>query len=172
MQETSFVEILRRLETSKAQFIVVGGVAAALNGAPVQTYDVDLVYSRNPDNIQRLLSVLESLDTVFRLQPERRLRPAASHLAASGRLNLLTRSGPLDLATIGKNLGYEDLLPHSSEMDIGAGIRIRVLNLEMLIALKEQLANEKDIAVLPILRQTLKESKKKRATYEKIRKLE
>lgn len=173
MQETSFVEILRRLETSKAQFIVVGGVAAALNGAPVQTYDVDLVYSRNPDNIQRLLSVLESLDTVFRLQPERRLRPTASHLAASGHLNLLTRSGPLDLlATIGKNLGYEDLLPHSSEMDIGAGIRIRVLNLEMLIALKEQLANEKDIAVLPILRQTLKESKKKRATYEKIRKLE
>lgn len=116
----------------------------------------------SPKTIARLLPALESLEAVFRVQPERRLRPSASHLSASGHLNLLIRSGPLDLlATIGKNLGYEDLLPHSSEMEIGEGTRMLVLDLETLIAIKEELAGDKDIAVLPILRQTLKESRKK-----------
>jgi predicted nucleotidyltransferase len=94
---------------------------------------------------------------------KRRLRPTGSHLTAGGHLNLLTRYGPVDLlATIGQNLDYSDLLQHSSEMDIGDGNRVRVLNLETLISIKEQLASEKDVAMLPILRQTLLEMKKKR----------
>ncbi|MGH9625727.1 MAG: hypothetical protein ACRD4G_15525, partial [Bryobacteraceae bacterium] len=135
---------------------------AVLNGAPVQTYDVDIVYSRSPENIRYLLEALESLDAVFRIQPERRLRPNASHLSGSGHLNLVTCNGPLDLlATVGRSLTYEDLLAHCSKMDIGGGIQINVLNLETLIEMKEQLAGDKDLAVLPILRQTLKEAKKK-----------
>jgi hypothetical protein len=42
-------------------------------------------------------------------------------------------------------------------MDIGEGLRVRVLNLEKIIALKEELAGEKDLAVLPILRRTLEQ---------------
>ena len=165
MQNTRLLETLRKLEASQSQFILVGGLAAVLNGAPIQTYDIDLVYSRTPENIQRLLAVLESLDAIFRIQPDRRLRPNASHLSGKGHLNLLTSSGPLDLlATIGADLGYEELLPHSSEMEIGAGIRILVLELETIIALKEELAGEKDMAVLPILRRTLKESRKKQSS--------
>ena len=64
------------------------------------------------------------------------------------------------LGTIGSDLGYQDLLPHSVEMDIGEGIRVRVLDLETLIAIKEELAGEKDRAVLPILRLTLEEKKR------------
>jgi hypothetical protein len=103
--------------------------------------------------------VLESFDAIFRIQPERCIRPTASHLAGAGHLNLITRYGLLDvLGTIGRGLGYEELLPHSTEMDIG-GIRIRVLDLETLIALKEELSGEKDSAVLPIPRRTLAEKK-------------
>jgi hypothetical protein len=81
-----------------------------------------------------LLAVLASLDAIFRAQPERRLRLCASHLSGSGHLNLLTTNGPLDLlATIGQNLLYEDLLSHSSLMEIGQGIQIQVLDLETLI---------------------------------------
>jgi hypothetical protein len=143
--------------------VLVGSLAAALNGAPNQTLEVALVYSREPANIDRLLAVLQSLDAVFRIQPERRLRPRRSHLAGGGHLNLLTRFGPLDLlGTVGQNLGFSDLLPHSHEMNVGQGIRVRVLNLEMLISMKEQLASEKDLAMLPILRRTLSETKRKR----------
>lgn len=133
-----------------------------LDGAPIHTYDLDIVHSRGAANIARLLPVLEELDAVYRIQPERRLRPTASHLASRGH-HLITRHGPLDLlGMIGRDLGYQDLVPHSVEMDIGEGIRVRVLDLETLIAIKEELAGEKDLAVLPILRRTLQEKKASR----------
>jgi predicted nucleotidyltransferase len=154
---------LRALYEGGVDFILVGGLSAVLNGAPVHTYDVDVVHSREPENVARLLPVLESLDAVFRIQPERRLKPTVTHLTGTGHLNLITRYGPLDLlGTIGRDLGYRDLLPHSTEMDIGGGTRIRVLNLEKLIAIKEELAGEKDRAMLPILRRALEETQKLR----------
>lgn len=80
----------------------------------------------------------------------------------AGHLNLSTRYGPLDLlASVGRNLGFAELLPRSVEMDIGEGVRVRVLDLETIISVKESLASEKDLAALPILRQTLSESRKK-----------
>jgi hypothetical protein len=143
--------------------MVVGGLAAVLNGAPVNTFDIDLVHSRNDTNIARLLEVLEELDAVYRIQPERRIRPSASHLTSAGHQNLLTRFGWLDLlGTIGRSLSYEDLLPHSVEMDVGEGIVVKVLDLETLIAIKEDLGGEKDRAVLPVLRRTLEEKRKAR----------
>ena len=162
MLERDFFAILKTLYVQGVNFIVVGGLAAVLDGAPVNTFDVDVVHSRNPENIVRLLQVLESVEAIFRIQPERRLKPIASHLIGTGHLNLVTRYGPVDfLGTIGRNLGYEDLLPDSVEMNVGEGVCLRVLTLEKLIALKEELAGEKDRAVLPILRRTLDEIRKK-----------
>src|SRR5579875_3595103 len=161
MQESKFRACLLALQQGGCEFILVGGLAAVLQGAPVQTYDVDAVYSRSDQNVQRLVEVLNSIDAMFRIQPERRLWPNASHLKGSGHLHLSTRFGPLDLlATIGEGLAYEDLLPHSQEMLITEAVRIRVLGLDQIIAVKEKLGNEKDAAVLPILRNTLREAKK------------
>jgi len=162
MPEGKLIATLRALYDGGIDFILVGGLAAVLNGAPVDTFDTDVVHSRDVSNIERLLPVLESLDAVFRIQPERRLRPNASHLASAGHLNLITRYGPLDLlGTIGRNLGYEDLMAHSAEMDIGEKLRIRVLDLETIIGIKEDLGGEKDRAVLPVLRRTLEEKRKR-----------
>lgn len=162
MPERKLIATLRALHDSEVEFILVGGLAAVLQGAPVDTFDIDVVHSRDAVNIARLQPVLEALDAVFRIQPERRLRPNASHLTSAGHLNLITRYGPLDvLGTIGRDLGYRELLPHSVELEISEGFRIRVLDLETLIALKEELAGEKDRAVLPILRRTLEEKRKR-----------
>ncbi len=158
MQRSNLLSALTSLNEGGIDFILVGGLAAVLNGAPVQTYDVDIVFSRHPENVGRLLRWLESVDAIFRLQPERRLRPNESHLSRGRHLNLITEYGPVDLlATVGEDLGFEELLPNSIEMAIGEGKRIRVLNLATIIALKEALGGEKDLAVLPILRRTLQE---------------
>jgi predicted nucleotidyltransferase len=161
MPENKPAAVLRAFAAGGVDFILVGGLAAVLNGAPVNTFDVDVVHSREATNIDRLLAVLESLDAIFRVQPERRLRPTSDHLTGPGHLNLITRYGPLDvLGTIGDSLMYEDLLPNSHQMDIGGGIRIHVLDLETLIAIKDSLGGEKDRAVLPTLRRTLEEKRK------------
>jgi hypothetical protein len=51
-------------------------------------------------------------------------------------------------------------MKHTIEMDIGEGVRVRVLNLATIVALKEELAGEKDLAVLPILRRTLEQKQR------------
>src|SRR5713226_3497627 len=123
MQEPDLIGTLRSLCGRGIQFILVGGLAAVLDGAPVHTYDVDVVYAQEPANIQRLLKFLQEIDAIFRIQPERRLRPTESHLTAGGHLNLLTSLGPIDLlGTIGQGLSFSDLLPLSNAMAIGEGI--------------------------------------------------
>ena len=60
------------------------------------------------------------------------------------------------LGHIGRGRMYPDLIGHTVEMEIGGGLKIPVLDLETLIAVKEEVGGEKDLAVLPILRSVLK----------------
>ena len=157
MQETDLLAALRSLREGGIDCVLVGGLAAALNGAPTVTFDVDVVFSRDSGNLARILKWFQQVDAIFRIQPERRLRPNESHLAAGRHLNLLTRFGWIDLlGNVGDGLEFPQLLLLSTEMDIGEGLSIRVLNLETIISIKEKLASEKDLAVLPTLRSTLK----------------
>ena len=163
MQQSRLSLCLTALHESGADFILVGGLAAVLQGAPVQTYDVDIVYSREHQNIGKLLTVLDSMDALFRLQPERKLKPNATHLMGRGHLNLITRFGPLDLlASIDGGLTYHDLLPRVRLLSLSETVRISVLELDQIIAMKERLGSEKDKAALPILRQTARELKSRR----------
>ena len=158
MGSSDYLGVLRVLKEAGVAFVLVGGLAAALNGAPVDTLDVDIVPARDEENLARLLGVLGSMEAIYRIQPARRIKPDLSHLRSAGHQNLTTTFGPLDvLGMIGRGLSYEDLLPHAVEMDIGDGIRVQVLDLQTIIAIKEELRSEKDLAGLPILRRTLKE---------------
>jgi hypothetical protein len=157
--ESSLLSILSDLCSNEIEMVLVGGLAAVLQGTPIQTYGVDIVFSQEEGNVSRLLKALESLDAVFRIQPTRRLRPNNSHLRGDGHLNLLTKHGPLDLLTcLGENLRYRNLLPVSKPMQIGSGLSINVLTLPALIEIKERLGGEKDLAMLPLLRRTLSQS--------------
>jgi predicted nucleotidyltransferase len=158
MPATDFLSVIRVLKEHEVDFIVVGGVAAVLEGAPISTFDLDVVHSRSVDNVEHLLGALAALDAYYRLQPERRIRPSASHLLSAGHQLLMTRYGPLDvLGAIGQSHGYEELLEHANEMQAGPGPPIRVLKLSKLIEVKSETAGEKDVATLPILRKTLEE---------------
>jgi len=158
MQQRPLFPVLRALVEAEVEFVLVGGLAAVLNGAPVHTFDIDIVHSRAQANLERLLAVLDVLEAIL---PERRLTPTLSHLSGPGHLNLLTRFGPLDvLGSIGRGLVYEDLLEDTALLDIGEGIAIRALTLKKLIALKEELGGEKDRAMIPILRRTLLEKER------------
>jgi hypothetical protein len=150
--------ILKALAGHEVDFVVVGGVAAVLHGAPVNTWDLDVVHSTSAGNVARLLAALGDLDAYYRLQPELRLRATATHLMSGGHQLLMTRFGPLDLlGTIAPSWTHDDLAPHSATMDLGDGLHVRVLSLEMIIRSKEAVGSDKDRAVLPILRQTLSE---------------
>lgn len=151
-------ELLEVLARHRVEFIVVGVTAAVLQGAPVVTFDLDIVYARTAENVSRMLAALDELGAVFRNTPGRRIAPNESHLESTGRKLLQTKLGPLDvLGTIDNDAGFDDLLPHSVRLDVG-GRSIAALGLERLIEVKQRAGRPKDLAVLPVLRATLARS--------------
>lgn len=158
---TRFLDTLSILARHRVDFVVVGGVAAELQGAPVNTFDLDILYSRGDENVDRLFAALTELEAEFRGDlANRHLRPTISHLLSSGHKLLRTKLGQLDvLGTIEETTTYEDILPDVIALDLG-GMGVQVLGLERLIRVKEKAGRPKDLAVLPILRATLERSRR------------
>jgi len=149
--------ILRDLTKAEVEFVVVGGVAAVLQGAPITTFDLDIVPALDSGNRGRLMTVLDSLDACYREALPERIAPSASDLAAGGHVVMMTGAGPLDvLGQVAGELGYEGLLPRCRPMYLDE-IEIWVLDLAALIELKEQMGDDTDLAQLPVLRRTLEE---------------
>lgn len=73
-------ELLELLLDTGVQFVLVGGGAAVIHGAPITTQDVDIVHSREPENLCRLLKALEGLDARVVDLAGRDLRPTATAL--------------------------------------------------------------------------------------------
>lgn len=150
-----FLRLLEVLVRHEVDFIIVGGVAASLEGAPVVTFDLDIVYETSPENIERLLEVLREIHARYRDPAGRQIPPDATRLERNP-LNLFTTDlGPLDvLPAISGNLRFQDLIGRSNIHEVN-GLEVRVLDLEAVIQAKEYANRDKDRAVLPILRRTL-----------------
>ena len=81
---------------------------------------------------------------------------------SAGQQLLATRLGDLDcLGTVGDGLSYEELVERAPELELEEGLVVRVVDLPTLIQLKEQAGRPKDLAVLPVLRATLREAQRR-----------
>ena len=120
MASRNLVELLRCLVRSDVECIVVGGMAGVMRGSPVMTVDVDIVHNRHPDNVQRLVRLLDELQATCRYN-DRQPRPTESHLMGPGHQLLSTQFGPLDVLGALDEQTYADLLSHSSRMELGEG---------------------------------------------------
>jgi hypothetical protein len=159
-RQTETFELLRVLCRYDVEFVVVGMTAAVLQGAPAITFDLDVVYSRQPANVRRMLTALEDLKACFRDDP-RQLVPNASHLESRGHKLLTTRLGDFDvLGTVGEDLGYEELVEDAVDLDLD-GLCVKVLGLQKLIEVKRHANRPKDVAVLPLLESTLERASRK-----------
>ncbi len=153
----SLGDLLEGLLDAGVDFILVGGLAAVIQGAPVTTMDVDVVHSQSPQNIARLFAFLRSVDAVQRRLDDKLIEPKERDLSGKGHVLLTTQIGPLDvLAVIEGGRSYEDLLGHTVEIDF-RGHTLRVLNLETLIELKKTSTDLKDKQRLPVLKETLRQ---------------
>lgn len=152
-----FRDLLLALVQGDVGFIVVGGVAAVLEGAPISTFDLDIVYSLDEANLTRLARVLRDLEAIYVDPAGRSIRPDIDRLRGGGHHLLRTRYGRLDvLGSVGADQVFEDLMPESRIRTIH-GLSISVLTLKAVIATKEIAGRSKDRAMLDLLRETLEE---------------
>jgi predicted nucleotidyltransferase len=143
--------LLRHLSEAGVEFIIVGGAAAVLHGAPITTEDLDIVHRRTPENIARLKALLDDLNAHVRELASRKLPVSETALAGEGHILLETSFGPLDcLGTIVEGRGFEELLSHSEAVS-DEGIEFRVVDLPTLIEIKMKTGRAKDQLMLPVL---------------------
>jgi len=150
---TKSFEVIEILVRHEVEFIVVGMTAGVLQGAPAVTFDLDILYSLSPVNVDRLLDALVELEAIFR-GDERRLKPNRSHLESRGHKLLMTKFGIVDVLGSLGDYDFRDLEGDAPALALGP-MSVRVLSLERLIEAKEKAGRDKDMAVLPLLRATL-----------------
>jgi hypothetical protein len=152
--------ILECLIKAEVQFILVGGLAAVVQGAPVTTMDVDIVYRRSSENISKLFLYLRSIDAVYRRPDNKIIKPKEEDFSGVGHALFSTRLGPLDvLAFIEEGKTYDDLINRSIEIEF-RGRTICVLDIKLLVELKKMSKDPKDKQRLPVLEETLQQLEK------------
>jgi predicted nucleotidyltransferase len=155
---TDFKTLLAALADADVEFILVGGLAAVAHGSARLTQDIDIVYARNEDNLERVVRALAGFRPYLRgAPPGLPFKWDALTLSHGLNFTLETTSGDIDILGVITGGGhYADLLPHSIELKI-FGRPVLCLDLETLIATKRAAGRPKDleaIAELEALRDT------------------
>lgn len=143
---TDFASLIRTLADAGVEFILVGGVAATVHGSTRLTRDVDVVYARSPENIERLIQALRPFDPYLRGAP-----PGlpfiwdAATIRRGLNFTLSTRIGDLDLlGELTGGGGYDALAEHTVTVRI-FDRDVRCLDLDTLIRVKRAAGRPRDI---------------------------
>jgi hypothetical protein len=157
MAETAdLTTLLERLLATDVEFVLVGGLAAVVQGAPVTTFDVDIVHRRTEENVDRLMAFLASVGACYRNRPGPPLPPKRNALLGPGHSLFMTDLGPLDaLGTIEGGADFDQLLPDSLTAMVGSHA-VHVLSLAKIVELKRASDDPKDKLRLPVLEALLR----------------
>ena len=141
--------LIKVLAKHRVDFVLIGALAARLQGFPRLTADADITPARDRDNLSRLAAALRDLNArVFTGAVPTGLAfdCSAETLSRAETWNLVTSAGRLDLAfTPSGTTGYEDL--------IRGALRFEVYGVELLAASLEDIIRSKEAADRPQDRQ-------------------
>ena len=157
---TDFAKLLTALVRGEVDFIVVGGFAATAHGSAYLTVDLDIVYRRDLENLQRIVAALGDLEPYLRgAPPGLPFRLDVETLERGLNFTLSTTAGDLDL--LGEVAGggtYEALRPRSELREV-LDLECRFVDLETLIHLKRAAGRPKDLERLAELEALMEELK-------------
>jgi predicted nucleotidyltransferase len=142
---TNYIQLLKRLIDHEVEFIVIGGVAAFLQGSGLATVDLDVCSPMTDDNIDRIHAAMQGLNAYFGQRPGRLpLYDDPKRLHGFKNIYLHTDLGQIDL--LGELPGvasFEEILKSAEVFEV-EGIHIKVLDIDTLIAAKTVAGRDKD----------------------------
>jgi hypothetical protein len=137
------------LARHEVAYVLIGAVAARLQGFPRMTADADITPARDSENLERLASALRELEARVYTEAVPEGLPfdcSASMLERADMWNLVTSAGRLDVAFVPSGTdGFDDL-------SRGA-VRFGVYGVELLAASLEDIVRSKQAADRPQDRQ-------------------
>ena len=149
------------LARHQVRFVLIGALAARLQGFPRFTEDADITPARDSTNLQRLAAALRELEArIYTEQiPEGLVFDCSAPMLARGDIwNLVTKAGRLDLAfkPSGTN-GFEDLAPQAIRFELyGQDQPLLAARLEDIIRSKEAANRPQDRQDVEVMREMLK----------------
>ena len=135
--ETPYEKLLAKLARADVKFIIVGGVAVALNGFLRTTEDVDILIESSADNVMRLLNALGNFGEGHARELSR-----TDFSDSEGAIRII-EDFPLDVFTMMRGKRYADLVGSTKTTRID-DVEVRYLNSEALIALKSDSQRDQD----------------------------
>ncbi|HEY5315419.1 MAG TPA: nucleotidyl transferase AbiEii/AbiGii toxin family protein [Pirellulales bacterium] len=158
---TDFESLIRRFVDAKADFILIGGVAATVHGSARLTRDIDFVYARDDANLARVVAALDGTKAYLRgAPPGLPFRFDEETIRHGLNFTLTCDLGDVDL--LGEVTGggtYGDLLPHSMLIEV-LGAPCRCLDLPTLIRVKRAAGRPKDMEAIAELEALYAEQKR------------
>ncbi len=145
-------EVGRHLSEADLEAVLIGNAAAALQGAPVTTVDLDFLFRPTPRNVGKLKRVATGLHATI-------LRP---YYPVSDLFRLVRDDDGLQVDFMGSIHGirsFEGLRDRATVVEIG-GIALRVASLDDVIRSKRAAGRPRDLAVLPMLEKAREEGPK------------
>jgi len=154
-----FKALLSSLQTEGVSFVIIGGVAATLHGAARVTFDLDVVYDRSSENLERIVRALAPFQPYLRGAPPGLPFKFDSETLKRGlNFTLTTSEGPIDLLGELTGVGsFSAVLANSVTAQL-FGAEYRFLNLEALIASKRAAGRPKDFEAIAEL-ETIKQER-------------
>lgn len=148
------VAALSALDRHGVRYVIIGGFAGDLLGAPLNTNDLDICYERTPENMTALAAALVELSARLRVAGVDEDLPFvldAKTLAAGDSFTFDTDAGALDvLGTPSGTHGYADLSSKARRVTLG-DLELRVVDLGDLMRMKRASGRVKDRMHLEVL---------------------
>lgn len=140
-----FRKLLGPLIAHGVDFVLIGGQAGISHGSTYPSYDLDVVYARDRDNVARLVSALEEIGVRLRGAPRDLAFQLDTRTIEDGaNFSFETPYGDLDvLADAAGMRSYESLKSGSVEREVSDHL-VRVASLDDLIAMKKAAGRTKD----------------------------
>ena len=158
--------MITTLAKHRVRYVLIGAVAARLQGFPRMTADADITPARDPENLSRLALALKRLDARIFTESVPEGLPfdcSASMLGRAQLWNLVTKAGRLDLAfTPSGTGGYEDLVRDAVPFEV-YGVKVNAASLEAIIRSKEAADRPQDRQDVIVLREMLRRRGKRQS---------
>lgn len=159
--KTDFPKLLKVLNEHDVEYVLIGGVAAFTHGSARLTLDVDIVYRRTRDNVQRLVDALKPHAPYLRgAPPGLPFDWSAETILRGLNFTLTTNLGSIDiLGEVAGGGDFEALVTHSQRAE-AYGVPCLCVDLETLIRLKRAAGRPKDFEAIAELEALLEEREK------------
>lgn len=144
-----FQKLIETLNAHEVEYLIIGGVAASVHGSARVTFDLDILYRRTRENIQRMVDALTPLHPYLRgAPPGLPFRFDVETIRSGCNFTFTTDAGPLDCLGEMTGVGrYEQVVDRATIAE-AHGLRCRVLSLHDLIEAKRAAGRPKDFETI------------------------